>query len=301
MHGYRTNYYKIFCSGGSAMKLVRICMYVSLIFFTLLPCRITGTGDYEHKIVYYVALGDNIAKGYGLKDVKNESYVGRIAQSLEDKYGAVHLTNFGENGLRSEQLLKRLTDEDEEQHEAYMEAIRKADLITLSIGSNDLLQYLSLKTDFSEFRKHGDEIFTKACEQFGDNIPKIIEIIHRQAPQAQLFVNNIYNPCNDSSFNISESVVKNLEELAEKYIERMNQGFETKEVQSVFHSMNPAEKESEAEGSYTLVDVKQAFETHNEKLINMVFSWGDIDPHPNKEGHKVIAEEIIPQISNFNK
>lgn len=284
------------------MKLIRICMCVSLIFFTLLPCRFTGTGDYEHKIINYVALGDSIAKGYGLKDVKNESYVGRIAQSLEDKYGAVHLTNFGENGLRSEQLLRRLTDEDEEQHKAYMEAIRRADLITLSIGSNDLLQYLSLKTDFSEFRKHGDEIFSEACEQFGSNIPKIIEAIHTQAPRAQLFVNNIYNPCNDSSFNISESVVENLEELAEKYIERMNQGFETREVQSVFQSMNPAGSgEGMEKSNYMLVDVKQAFESQDEKLINMVFSWGNIDPHPNKEGHKVIAEEIIPNILNIKK
>lgn len=284
------------------MKWLRVCMYASLVVWSVIPCRIAGTGDYEHKIINYVALGDSIAKGYGLKDVKTESYVGRIAQSLEDKYGAVHLTNLGENGLRSEQLLERLTDENHEQHDAYIEAIQNADLITLSIGSNDLLQYLSLNTDFSEFREHGDEIFTEACEKFSDNIPRIIEVIHEQAPQAQLFVNNIYNPCNDSSFNISESVVKNLETLAETYIERMNDGFETEEVQSVFQSMNPAGEQKTAEGTYTLIDVKQAFESQDEKLINMVFSWGgDIDPHPNKEGHKIIAEEIIPKISYIKK
>lgn len=272
------------------MKIVRFFFVTVLVFVILLPCSVADSGDYDQKIVNYVALGDSIAKGYGLKDVENESYVGRIANVLEERYGAVRLTNFGKNGLRSDELLEILTDRSNEQHNAYMEKIKEADLITLSIGSNDLLCYISTDTNFKEFREKGDEIFTKACEKFSDNIPRIIRAIRDAAPNAQLFVNNIYNPCKDISFNISEDILNDLDELAEVYIEKINAGFYSEKVQSVFHNTIGGTK-------YTLVDVKSAFEETDEKLINMVFSWGDIDPHPNKEGHKVIADMIIPKIS----
>lgn len=275
------------------MKIVRFFFVIVLFFVILLPCSAADSGDYEQKIVNYVALGDSIAKGYGLKNVEEESYVGRIANVLEERYGAVHLTNFGENGLRSDELLEILTDRSNEHHNAYMEKIKEADLITLSIGSNDLLRYVSTDTDFEEFRKRGDEIFSQACERFAENIPLIIKAIRDAAPNAQLFVNNIYNPCKDISFNISEDILNHLDELAEVYIRKINAGFYSENVQSVFYNKNGGTYSAR----YTLIDVKGAFEKKDEKLINMVFSWGDIDPHPNKEGHKVIADMIIPKIS----
>lgn len=272
------------------MKIVRVVFAVILIFVLFAPSVLVGTGDYEHKIVNYVALGDSIASGYGLDDVRSESYVGRIAGMLEERYGAVHLVNFGRNGLRSEQLLDVLINEKNEQYGEYRTELQKADLVTLSIGSNDLLQYLSLDTDFEEFKKRGDQVFTEACERFAQNIPRIIDAIHKQAPGAQLFVNNIYNPCNDSSFAIAEKYIDNLDIMAETYIQKMNEGFASEEVRSVFNS-------GAGNDRYTLVDVKRAFEKTDEKLINMVFSWRNVDPHPNKEGHRVIAEEIISNIS----
>lgn len=274
------------------MKIVRGLVFVVLVFVMFVPYSVTRSGDYENKIVNYVALGDSIASGYGLKDVDAESYAGRITEALERQYGAVRLTNLGKNGLRSEELLEILTDPEYKQHDTYMAAIKNADLITLSIGSNDLLQYVSRETDLEEFKKNGERLFSQACEQFGENILGIIDVISANAPQAQLFVNNIYNPCHDSSFHISGKILKNLDQLAEKYIAQINAGFESEKVQSVFNQKNKGEKKE-----YYLVDVKSAFENSSEKLINMVITWGDIDPHPNKEGHRVIAELIIPEIS----
>lgn len=275
------------------MKIVRVLFIVVLVSGILLPCSVTSSGDNENKIVYYVALGDSIARGYGLKNVEKESYVGRIAGALEETYGAVKLINFGENGLRSDELLQILTDHTNKEYNTYMDAIRRADLITLSIGSNDLLQYLTRDTDLQEFKKDGDRLFTEACEQFRKNIPQIIDAISQNAPHAQLFVNNIYNPCHDSSFHDSENTIKNLDEMAERYINEINGGFETEQVQSVFNQKNQRGRVEE----YSLVDVKDAFDNSAEQLINMVVTWGNIDPHPNKEGHRVIADLIIPRIS----
>ena len=174
-----------------------------------------------------------------------------------------------------------------------MKKIRKADVITLSIGSNDLLQYVSTDTDFAELQKRGDEIFTSACLRFQDNIPRIIDVLQQEAPNAQLFVNNIYNPCNDISFQFPGQEQIDLEQLAETYIDKINAGFCQPKVQEVFAATNAGS----AREQYILVDVKNAFEESEIKLINMAFRWGDADPHPNIEGHRKIAELIIPRIS----
>lgn len=275
------------------MKIVRSLFIAVAILAIFVPFCVADSGDYEHKIVNYVALGDSIAKGYGLDDVEHESYVGRVSNALGDKYGAVHLTNFGENGLTSEDLLEILTDEDNEEHDLYLRKIREADIITLSIGSNDLLQYLSQDIDIDNLRENGDKIFLEACENFEKNIPQIVDVINENAPDAQLFVNNIYNPCNDISFGIAENIADNIDVMAELYIGKLNSGFYTDRVQSVFRNQNKGKKSKE----YVLVDVKSAFEKSDKKLINMVFSWGNIDPHPNREGHRIISDLIIKDIS----
>ncbi len=274
------------------MKIVRCVCWLVVISLILIPHEVTESGDYEQKIVKYVALGDSIAGGYGLQDAASESYVGRVAEALEERYGAVSLVNFGKNGQQSGQLLSILSDEENEKYEQYREALQGADLITLSIGSNDLLHYLSAGMNVSEFRENGDALFSGACEQFGENIAKIIDILHRRAPDAQLVVNNIYNPCRDISFHMPEQIAKTVEEMSEKYIGRMNQKLEESRAQAVF-----SRKGGGGDRTFTLIDVKQAFERKDEKLINVVFSLKNIDPHPNREGHRVIAEQIIPQIS----
>lgn len=271
------------------MKIVRFCFAIILVVAVLVPSVQAGSGDHEEKVIHYVALGDSIAGGYGLKDAGTESYAGRIAGMLEQEYDAVCFTNFGKNGLRSEQLLDILTNEENEQYEVYREALRKADFITLSIGSNDLLQYLSVGMDFGKFQKQADEVFSDACEAFAANIPCIIDAIYSEAPGARLFVNNIYNPCGDISFPFSDTTVKHLQSVAETYIERMNQGFVSERVKSVFNSENKGQ-------NYTLIDVKSVFEHAEDPLINVGFSWGNIDLHPNKEGHRLIADEIISRI-----
>lgn len=57
------------------MKIVRVFFIVVLVFVILVPYTTAKPGDYEYKIVNYVALGDSIAGGYGLEDVPKESYV----------------------------------------------------------------------------------------------------------------------------------------------------------------------------------------------------------------------------------
>ncbi len=275
------------------MKGIRMILSVGMVLAVFVPCLTLDSGDYEYKIVNYVALGDSIAEGYGLQNAEEECYVGRITKALEQKYDAVHTVNLGKSGQRSDELLEILSNPGNKDHNKYVEEIKRADLITLSIGSNDLLRYLSGDLNIGELKENGDQIFTAACQRFGKNLPQIIEILRQNAPNAQLFVNNVYNPCKDVSCQNSDSLPWNLDRLAEQYIGQINHEFFSQKAQSVFHNFGD---EKETADEYVLVDVKSAFEQSGEKLINKIVSWHNIDPHPNKEGHKVIADLIIPQI-----
>ena len=79
--------------------------------------------------LHILALGDSIALGYGLEDKEQEAYGAVLAKKAGAKF-----TNEGINGLRSEDLIGRLEAGE------YDEQIKDADIILLSIGSNDVLK-----------------------------------------------------------------------------------------------------------------------------------------------------------------
>ena len=82
------------------MKWIRLIIAAGICLLFLLSGKELSTGDCEEKIVRYVALGDSIAGGYGLKDVQNDSYVALVQKKLESVCEGVYAWNFGENGYK---------------------------------------------------------------------------------------------------------------------------------------------------------------------------------------------------------
>ena len=91
----------------------------------------------SEKYSNYVALGDSIAYGYALKDRDTESY----AQKVRKNYNISNsnFQNLAVSGMTCAEFYKKIQETD------YTNAIKKADLITVSIGSNELLS-LVIKT-----------------------------------------------------------------------------------------------------------------------------------------------------------
>lgn len=97
----------------------------------------------------YTAIGDSICAGYGTPSYdsdKNGTGMGEniknspkecYAQLLSTKLGA-EMANLGNCGCDSKELYEALTDETQKNHDTYLQYIKKSDLITLNIGSNDL-------------------------------------------------------------------------------------------------------------------------------------------------------------------
>lgn len=205
---------------------------------------------WEGDRIYCVALGDSIAKGYagrGQEDLR--SYTQLIADQVSEETGiAAECENFAKNGRDSARLNSEILSAEET-----LAALDRADIITLTIGANDLMQ---------EFRKAAQEVlgtdrqflsvydaFNALQEGVEGNpllIVKILDVLnnwdyaifeeqwttametikeHRK-DTAQLIVTNIYNPVGqielpESMNDIVEDIILNMNQImydhAEEY------------------------------------------------------------------------------------
>lgn len=105
-----------------------------------------NTGSREEELLYYTALGDSIPNGYCADDTPELiSYPSLIAQDLQTvNHTNTELSQFTKNGLTTEKLNTLYLALPEKQ-----EALSKADIITLTVGANDLM---------NEFKKVSREI-----------------------------------------------------------------------------------------------------------------------------------------------
>lgn len=82
----------------------------------------------------YTAIGDSLTKGFGA--LPGHGFVPVYRRMAENRLGAAVATaNLGINGLTTAELMQRLRGSS-----MYRQAIREADIITLSIGGNDLIR-----------------------------------------------------------------------------------------------------------------------------------------------------------------
>ena len=129
----------------------------------------------------YLLLGDSIAQGYGIKN-RDEASFGKIVADT--------------NGYNYENLARVATDTSDWliylDRDSVIEAVEKADIISLSVGSNDylassdviLLGAESLIGYTGEIKAREETIYENFC--------KIIDRIYEINPDVTLLVNNIY-------------------------------------------------------------------------------------------------------------
>lgn len=258
-------------------KWVRQWIWVGTFVFCIVGCFYkmpvvkVSSGDFVTGSIRYVALGDSIAHGYGLMNPEDDSYVGHVRQYLEGEYDYVFAANLGTDGLRSDALLDILTNPENEKYGKYRATLEYADIVTVSIGSNDLLHLIELDHDMGDYIENGSRMFQEACRKFAVNFPKIIRAIHDISPKAEIYANNVYNPCH------GVSAFAGIYDVSERYVKLLNETFMT------------------ADG-FELVDIKERFDQVEENLLNMTIMDKRIDPHPNQRGHREIGSMVIQAI-----
>ena len=253
----------------------------------------------------YVALGDSISTGYNLKDIQNDLFVHKIEKEYK-----LDLTNLAVDGMDTTIMLNLLKSE-EKDGITYKENIKNAELITISMGGNNLLQPLmkmmkeglgldsnATGIELQEAIKNNQNALTilgtslqnpqiaqslySKVELFTKEFPEIIKYIKTLNPNAEIIIQTIYNPLHD---------VKELSTLSDA-------------VDPFFQVMNKAISEGSILG-YKVVDVYEEFKSNNSQvaLTNMV----EFDVHPNISGNEVIfnahkkileTQDIFKDISN---
>lgn len=248
----------------------------------------------------YVALGDSIALGFqpNANELKDGCYAALLKQYFEKDFVKVNLENYAITGQNSKNLLDQL----------YNIELAKADVITISIGSNDILKlfysilYQSLncknEDDLAVQLKQlidsvkncnlfaikkiystingilkSQSLFDDAVDDFEKNFTKAMEIIREKNPTARIVVTNFYNPFEFiASFGFKE-------------FEAFTHG--------IMDSMNAILEKMSAEYNFQTVDISFIGNDLNCLNVNIDSEFFQVDPHPNQLGHTKIYEKII--------
>lgn len=266
---------------------------VVLLCSLLLFCGVLPARAFAARQPSYVALGDSISAGYGL----GEGELSFPEKLAEDK-GCV-LTDLSSNdGVTSADLIETLNT-----NEA-AKAVTSADVITITIGGNDLMnalyEYLAdasgtmTADDIRDVLENGtiDQSMllllmqqlggfpaspqaSAALGALGANLESALNQIEDLNPNAACVIVNQYNPYGHIDNWMAEAVVSTFDA-----------GVQALNAQLVSISQNH---------DVTVADVYSAFEASGENPCNASFegvSDFNLDFHPNAHGHELIAQVV---------
>lgn len=210
----------------------------------------------KEKIVH-LGLGDSVMKGYGAQE--GESYVDVLSTELSTKLNKqVESINQGINGHTSTQLREEVLAH------KYDTDITNADIISLNIGGNDILNSVK-RSGYSQAFKE----FSTLRDTYKDNMKEILAYVHEKNPNATVIVFELYNPVKTTESYYS---------LANKLLPKWN---------VILYDIT-SNKELIAETTKTI----------NDKHLNYI---SDDGVHPNKDGYQQMADEVMYQLENTPK
>ena len=277
--------------------LLALCLALSL-----LPASALAAGGEQKS---YVALGDSITTGYGLTE--NET---GFARQVADSNGYT-LTNLAQDGATSTDLLEVVKSE------ANADTLKNADLITVTIGGNDLMNalYAYLAEEYNN--KQNSDTPTTAADvkaslagEEGAVVKQITMLVFAISNisdfQSSLIANSAYDTLWDKFIEII-GTIRSINENAQLIV--VNQynpysrlttgtsGLDLSSVISAFDSAVQALNEGislgEAIAGYTVADVYTEFEQAENNPCNASVSPSiNLDFHPNATGHGLIADTI---------
>jgi lysophospholipase L1-like esterase len=213
----------------------------------------------------YAALGDSLAVGV----LASQGYVPRYKAYVQSDTGAVvSLTNLGQNGWRSADLLQALTSD-----VSLRSAVAGAQVVTWDIGGNDLLHATGEFVSNTCGGSDNQECFRAAVSTFDANWDAIMaELLALRSPKTTILrTMDVYNPF------VGEQMANGTFTVLNPYLNAINQHIAA----------------SAALNQVPLARVHDAFNglSGEQDPVALGYIAGD-GVHPNDAGHKVIADEF---------
>ena len=169
------------------------------------------------KKVYYVSLGDEISLGMTKEGYYEKSYTIYIKEYLEEKKKLeIFIDDYETQGYRITDLINDINNnkEVEETNKTIKNALIKSDLITLSIGTNDIISKINTekaltKIDYNRLYKNIDEII--------NDLDKLLKLI-REYCKEDIILIGINIQTEDEKLNeIINYANEKFKEISEKY------------------------------------------------------------------------------------
>ncbi|MFD2762432.1 SGNH/GDSL hydrolase family protein [Lentibacillus juripiscarius] len=180
----------------------------------LLNEAVQRTMDFFTKEEMHVtAIGDSLTQGVG-DDVVEGGYVGILEGKINQNKQLVSFDNYGKRGNRSDQLLKRLDKPEIEQ------SIKRADIILITIGANDIMQVL--KQNFTSLEMSD---FEQPQETYKRQLQEIFQTMKDLNDDAAIYLIGFYNPFGRYFQDIEElnTIVKNWNQTGETVTSQFKQ------------------------------------------------------------------------------
>ena len=252
------------------------------IILLALPITMQAKGEVSNNVLdKYVALGDEIS--IESDDEYDVEYVSLIKDFLYALNDNLDYSNLSKEGITSSELLSIIDDNKDK--------IRDSDLITISIGGNNILNAIlgNLNIDetilqncdeekfdsiISEYL-NSEEIKTEILNEvnkFSKDFPNIIKKIKKLAPEAEIYVNTVYNPINKKC-NIYDFFDEQIN-LINDLIVKNNSNYDYK-ILDCYHILN------------------------NDEVLNFKIENGVARISPNKVGHAMMATQVISDYEEY--
>ena len=286
--------------GGLMKKLLGVAVSAALFL-----CLVPMAGAQSENGTSYVALGDSISSGYGLEE-GTLSFAQQVAQD-----NGLELTNLAQDGETATSLLDKL------QTDQVSEAVAQADIMTITVGGNDLMNALhayltdaynqrnpenpTTQEDMKNAVMGGDmgvltfalevgpgfsnsEQAPQALADFHTHLTQIVLNIRAENPQVQLVVVEQYNPYSYLLKELSKNPIfaSSAQSLCAAF------GAGVADINNVIAAVAQQQECSVAK-------VYDAFETAQENPCNASVSVPvklNLDFHPNEYGHALIAQQV---------
>lgn len=286
--------------GGLVKKLLGVAVLGALFL-----CLIPMAGAQSEQGTSYVALGDSISSGYGLEE-GTLSFAQQVAQD-----NGLELTNLAQDGETATSLLDKL------QTDQVSAAVSQADIITITVGGNDLMNALyayltdaynqrnpetpTTQEDMKNAIMGGDmgvltfalevgpgfsnsERATQALADFHTHLTQMVLDIRAENPQVQLVVVEQYNPYSYLVKELSKNPI--FASSAQSLCAAFGAGVE--DINNVIAAVAQQQE-------CWVAKVYDAFETAQENPCNASVSIPvklNLDFHPNAYGHGLIAQQV---------
>lgn len=229
------------------------------------------------KQIHYVAVGDSLTEGVG-DETKQGGFVPIVAKDIKERYKLDEMTvdNYGVSGDRSDQILKRLKEEQD-----IKESLETADIVTLTVGGNDLMKVIQTK-----FFSLSINSFTKPMADFQEHLADIFTEIRSYNQTAPIYVLGIYNP-----FYLNFSEIKDMQTI----IDNWNDGtssFVESQTNAYFIPINELLYQGLVDDEIGLTqNTSEAQTDSSDKISNNVLSDSD-QFHPNNLGYQLMANAV---------